>query len=204
MTTPQPGPLAPSRLESLSLITPDAADVPDAGFNGWAGFAWPHNSWAAADLKVPHLGPPNGSVAFWAGLGVGRPGIQQCGIACTYHNGVSSYQAWYEMWPAGAVPFGYHINPGDDMRFVVDRTNNTYRLTVINYTRGWTANHFADSDVRSEQAEAIAEAFGPEPCGFTAANFTSCSGVLGWEYSWPFGGEYAVRDSNYSFTIHRT
>ena len=188
----------------VSMASPKAGS--SYSLNGWAGYSWPDGSgnWAAADFTVPHFGSPDGAVAFWAGLGRGNPGIQQDGVSCGWANGVTSCNAWYEMWPASPHAFGYRVEPGDHMRFIVLRFGTRYVLKVVNYTRAWTARTIQYSSDVEYSGEAIAEAFGPEPPGFTAASFSRTSGAISNLYSWPFGGEYSVPDGSYSFTIHRT
>lgn len=171
------------------------------GYLGWAGYSWPSTSYAAATFTVPALRGADGAEAFWVGLGKGDPGVQQCGITATLSHGKPSYQAWYEMWPAPPYAFGGRVSAGNTMRFTVSRSGQAYTLTVRNLTLRWTAQVTRYYSAHESGAEAIAEAFGPRPSGFTPARFSATSGTIATPWSWPFGGERHRRDSPSAFTI---
>jgi hypothetical protein len=197
--------VAASAMIATGAVPAASASTPAVryGYQGWAGYSWSSSSSAAATFKVPALSGPDGAEAFWVGLGKGDPGIQQCGITATVSHGKPSYQAWYEMWPAIPYSFGGRVSAGNVMRFTVTRSGAIYTLTVQNLTLRWTARVSQRYSAHESSAEAIAEAFGPRPSGFTPAHFSATSDAIARWWAWPFGGERATADSAHAFTVSR-
>ena len=152
---------------------------------------------------------PVGSVALWAGLGTGQPGIQQCGITCNWDGKAMTYSAWYQMYPADPVAFDpekYPVSHGDHLRFYVERAGSEYALEIMNYTKSWHAVTRQTYGHAPVEAEVIAEAFGPEPCGLEPTTFSAISGTLdvNYKYEWPFGGQTLQVVNTHEFEFRRT
>jgi hypothetical protein len=85
---------------------------------------------------------PNGSAAFWIGLGgatATATGLEQIGTSADCSEDLlPSYAAWYELIPAPAAPTELPITiaPGDAVTARIDAGNTTITLSIQNLTTG--------------------------------------------------------------------
>jgi hypothetical protein len=92
---------------------------------------------------VPTVQPTQyeGASATWIGIdgGPSSPNsIIQTGTAQVTQDGVTSYTAWYELYPQPAVTLGY-VSPGDQMQAHIYRTApDTWTLSIADATTGGT------------------------------------------------------------------
>jgi Peptidase A4 family len=124
----------------------------------WSGYAVtasaPYSS-ASATWQVPSvvydgaLNPPYDEEAAsnWVGIGgYGDATLIQLGTAGTvFTDGSTSYVAWYELYPAGAVGLSNPVRPGDIITASLQCTAacspssiQSWQLTLTNATAGWT------------------------------------------------------------------
>lgn len=100
--------------------------------------------------------------SFWVGLdGVGSGTVEQTGTAADCVNGVATYSAWYEFFPAYPLDFANAVRPGDVMHASVAHVGTTasYTVTLTDSTAGWS--HSMTGSVpaaKNASAEVIAEA----------------------------------------------
>ncbi|KAK2463900.1 hypothetical protein APHAL10511_004072 [Amanita phalloides] len=156
--------------------------------SNWAGAVW---SEAAGTFKavtgtitVPTPSSPSGSSSAWVGIDGDTCGnaILQTGIDMTYENGVVSYDAWYEWYPAVAHDFtGITIHGGDVLVFTVTATSTTTGIAKIqNLSNGQTVSKSLSSThaLCEQDAEWIVEDYeengGLVPfCDFGSVDFTN-------------------------------
>jgi hypothetical protein len=124
----------------------------------WSGYAVtasaPYLS-ASGTWQVPSVsydGAPNPpyneeAAENWVGIGgAGDSTLIQLGTSGTaFTNGTTSYGAWYELYPAGAVGISNNVKPGDIITASLQCTAacspsavQTWQLTLTNATAGWT------------------------------------------------------------------
>jgi Peptidase A4 family len=99
--------------------------------------------------------------AFWVGLdGDGTQTVEQTGTEADCDGGTTSYQGWYEVFPAAPVFYSSPVQPGDAMSAsVVSDGNDVFTLTLSDKTADWTQTIQQSSpDAELGSAEIIAEA----------------------------------------------
>ena len=114
----------------------------------------------------------------WVGLdGANSTTVEQLGTYGQCLNGVVSYRAWYEMYPAYQVNLSGTVLPGDHLTAEVNRSGDSYTLTIADSTRHWSHVIHRSGSFKDTSAEAIMEA--PYSGGilpladFHTAHFTS-------------------------------
>jgi hypothetical protein len=144
----------------------------------WSGYAVtasaPYSS-ASATWQVPSVtydGAPNPlyneeAADNWVGIGGdGDSTLIQLGTSGTvFTNGATSYGAWYELYPAGAVGISNNVKPGDIITASLQCTAacspssvQTWQLTLTNTTAGWTWSQSLQYQSTMASAEWILEA----------------------------------------------
>ncbi len=139
----------------------------------WSGFAVTSSkkfTYAQSRFVQPTLTCPGDHANEWSSNWVGLDGfnnttVEQDGTAATCAgpgNTTATYEAWYEMYPAGSVNV-FSVTPGDTINTSVSFSNGKFTLTVSDLTSGKSATHTAKcaSCVRAS-AEWIVER--PELC----------------------------------------
>lgn len=168
---------------------------------GWAGYGWASSSKAEAQFRVPSVNGAdrNSSMAVWAGIGDGNPGIQQAGITVAVDSSkVIHCNAWYEMWPAAGHSYGGACAVGDVIHVSVTRSGSKYTLTVKDDTRHWSATAVKTYAHTEPDAEAVAEDFGPPVPQFAHLEITT-SGTDSYAYS--IDSAYPVKVSGNAFDV---
>ena len=124
-------------------------------WSGYAVTASPPYSSASATWQVPSVSydgvsnPPAGEEAAVNWVGIGGDGdstLIQLGTGETaFTTGATSYGAWYELYPAGAVGISNPVKPGDIITVSLQCTAacspssvQTWQLTMTDATAGWT------------------------------------------------------------------
>jgi hypothetical protein len=113
--------------------------------------------------------PPNNEEAMenWIGIGGATDStLIQLGTGETaFTNGTTSYGAWYELYPAGAVGISNNVKPGDIITASLQCTAacspsavQTWQLTLTNATAGWTWTQSFQYQSTLASAEWIVEA----------------------------------------------
>jgi hypothetical protein len=144
----------------------------------WSGYAitasGPYSS-ASATWQVPSVvydGVPNPpyneeAASHWVGIGGdGDSTLIQLGTSGTvFTNGATSYAAWYELYPAGAVGLANPVRPGDIITASLECTAacspssvQTWQMTLTNATAGWTWTKSVQYQSTMASAEWILEA----------------------------------------------
>ena len=120
-----------TRLPSLRVTQPagtryGTGSAQSTNWSGYADVACPTCAlrYVSADFTVAHLNvvkSPNGAVVgHWVGLdGWGNSTVEQVGIDTEVQNGVDSYYAWYEMFPAPTQVYALAASPGDNIQVSV-------------------------------------------------------------------------------------
>ncbi len=132
---------------------------------------------------VPTVQPTqySGVSATWIGIdgGPSSPGsIIQTGTTQQTQGGVTSYFAWYELYPNAAVPLGA-VSPGDQMEASITHTSgSTWTLTIADVTSGQGASGPltytgpGDSAEWIEELPTVVGAAQPTLANFGSATFT--------------------------------
>jgi hypothetical protein len=142
----------------------------------WSGYAVtagaPYAS-ASATWQVPSVTHDGVSTfndeAAWLWVGVGGYGdstLIQLGTASVAHpDGSTSYNAWYELYPAGALRIQNTVRPGDIITASLQCTAacspssvQTWQLTISDPTAGWTWTRSFQYQSSMASAEWIVEA----------------------------------------------
>ena len=166
-------------LDAAGVLGHAPAAYGSAAFGGstsaslnWSGYADTANSpsqtfsYVAGTWTVPTVTSGSTSSPSYAGFWVGLDGfnsqtVEQDGIAAQVINGATSYYAWWELYPAAAVPInGMAVAPGNAIKgSIAYLGNNEYQLVLDNLTTGYNFSITQQSpgDARSS-AEWIAEA----------------------------------------------
>jgi hypothetical protein len=137
----------------------------------------------SADWVVPTVQPTpySGASATWIGIdgGLASPNsIIQTGTAQATSGGVTSYFAWYELFPEPAVTFGA-VSPGDQMAASITHdSGSTWILSISDVTSGNSASGPlaytgpGDSAEWIEELPTVEGAAQPTLANFGSATFT--------------------------------
>ena len=143
-------------------------------WSGYAVTAGPYSS-ASGTWQVPSVtndGAPNQpyneeAADNWVGIGGdGDSTLIQLGTSGTvFTNGTTSYGAWYELYPAGAVGISNSVKPGDIITASLQCTAacspssvQTWQLSLTDTTAGWTWTQSFQYQSTMASAEWILEA----------------------------------------------
>ncbi|HEU0257789.1 MAG TPA: G1 family glutamic endopeptidase [Microbacteriaceae bacterium] len=117
--------------------------------------------------------------AQWVGID-GHPSetVEQIGTGIACHDGVASYEAWYEMYGDADVnggasvtlPSGYKVTAGDTVTGTVTVAGDMWSLTLADTSRGWSFTKNVTFHAEQASAEWIVER--PDVC--TSAEESSC------------------------------
>ena len=149
---------------TLSVARPSSASAGITSRN-WAGYEVQDGTYTSvsASWTQPTVKPAAGRhvALFWVGLdGASSSTVEQAGTLGQTENGKTSYQAWYEMYPAGWVVFSNApVSPGDHIQASATYDQGRYILSVSDHTKGWTRTaHKHAAGLARSSAEVIAEA----------------------------------------------
>jgi hypothetical protein len=148
----------------VGVWRPDSAAARVASAN-WAGYVvlgGTYNS-VSASWTQPSIRPAVRLhlLGLWAGLdGITSKTVEQCGTSGATVGGRTFYWAWYEVYPAYAVPFSdAPVHPGDHITATTAYSRGRYVLTVADGTHGWRRTvHVRATGLARSSAEVIAEA----------------------------------------------
>jgi hypothetical protein len=110
--------------------------------NNWAGYVTTGGSFTSVigSWIVPQVNPTGTSAdATWVGIGgmAHRDLIQTGTQAIVNNNGMTSYQAWYEMLPANSHKIPLSINPGDSVTAsIVSQSEGQWTISMRDDTTG--------------------------------------------------------------------
>ena len=149
--------------------------INDYEYYNWAGYAinstagtvtQVKGSWKQPAVTCPSTGDL--AAAFWVGIdGLVSTTVEQTGTIAECVNGVASYFAWYEFYPAGSVAISsVPVKPGNTISATVKYSTATkkFTATIKDVTTGKTFGTTATvSDAERSSAEWIEEA--PSSCG---------------------------------------
>lgn len=146
---------------------------------------------AYGSWTVPTVTCPSGQTsyaAFWVGIdGYSDSTVEQTGIFAQCTNGVASYSAWYEFYPAASVSISsVKVAPGDEITASVtySSTSGQFTDTISSSGGGSYSTSSAVSGAERSSAEWIVER--PEVCSFTCSLTTLSDfgvGNLGSDYT---------------------
>jgi Peptidase A4 family len=139
-----------------------AARVTSANWAGYVVLGGTYTS-VSASWTQPSIKPAARLhlAGFWAGLdGITSSTVEQCGTSGATVDGKTFYWAWYEVFPAYAVPFSdAPVHPGDHIEATTAHRQGRYILTVADHTQGWRRTvHVRATGLARSSAEVIAEA----------------------------------------------
>jgi len=130
-----PGPFYSSPAKLVSVQAVNALES-----TNWAGYAinapagtvtQAKGSWIQPSVTCPSSGAY--LAAFWAGIDgfINSPTVEQTGTIAQCVNGVATYYAWYEFYPAGSVEISsIVIKPGDVISATVKYSSTTGKFTT--------------------------------------------------------------------------
>jgi hypothetical protein len=186
-----PAALALSVLFPASLALAMHTAPANASHN-WAGYVAESGTYSAVNgswvVPAPSPGATTASDAEWIGIGGmhGADLIQAGTRARITTDGTATYEAWYELFPAPAVPVSMTVEPGDTMSASLKEVAaNQWQITLTDLTTG--ARFETTQNYRSSEssAEWILEAPGT-PAGallpldtFGSVAFSNASATLG-------------------------
>jgi hypothetical protein len=174
--TAVPGPVPPPPSNPTPTPTPTPVPVPvptvptaTMADDIWAGygdlgqtFTGVSGTWV---VDAPNCATtPNAISSEWVGLdGFGNQTVEQLGNYIQCANGVASYSAWWEMYPAYSVdldPSEYPVDGGDTITAAVTEVaSDTAVLSETDVTQHWTftTTQSSSSDLGRFSAEWIVE-----------------------------------------------
>lgn len=125
----------------------------------------------------------------WVGIDGDTSGtVEQTGTDGDCNNGVSTYYAWYEMYPKSLVELPMPVHPGDSFTGEVTyNANSTFTLKLTDNTTGaiYSTSQVARKASRSSvewivegPSSGLLSDFGPVPFTSTAANISGASGSV--------------------------
>jgi len=101
------------------------------------------------------------AVASFAAIdGATTPTVEQIGTLTRCNRGTVRHKVFWEMYPKAANIVAKRVNAGDSLTAsVVVSAPQTFTLTLVNHTRGWTySTQATSSSAQLASAEAITEA----------------------------------------------
>jgi hypothetical protein len=140
----------------------------DSYSDNWSGYEVYGNTDAFTSVAATFTLPAvtctgDGDASFWVGLdGAGNDTVEQIGASSDCSGTTPVYEAWWEMFPGGAVLTGGAIAPGDvfNAKVTYDGSGN-YTLYLQDETEGWTSNQTeTNSSAPDDTAEVICESAG--------------------------------------------
>jgi len=152
-------------LVPLGLLAVQALQGPGPGVAGnWAGYVALGDDFTSVTARwtqpafLPSGAPT--SAAFWVGIdGEDDTPVEQIGTEGFSEDGLVSYDAWYEMYPASLVPIPMAVSAGDTIEGTV-RSGASHRFTLrlVDVTTGasYTTTQTSVEAARSS-AEVVAE-----------------------------------------------
>jgi hypothetical protein len=111
--------------------------------------------------------------APWVGIdGFGTSTVEQTGVATDCSSGSPEYAGWYEMYPAAPVYYSNPVSAGDSITATVNRSGNTYTLTLTDNTQGWTRTTNQSLSASNATVEVIMESPTAAYPNFGTVNFS--------------------------------
>lgn len=157
---------------ALLLVRPAAAAGADctAPVSNWTGMQLDgaHTS-ISAQWTVPTArcsATRDGMIDQWIGFGSGdswKDPLNQTGTSAACENGVASYWAWWEQYPADPVNYSDPVRAGDVMTssITAPEGSQNYTMTLRNVTRHWSRTVAVTGPDTGTQVEVITELHTP-------------------------------------------
>ncbi|MFC1418904.1 G1 family glutamic endopeptidase [Streptacidiphilus cavernicola] len=156
-----------------SGIGPLASSSPWGGYAATgSGFTSITGSWTEPAVTCNSR---NNLFAPWVGIdGYGSQTVEQTGVETSCSSGRPVYRAWYEMYPAQPVYLSNPVSVGDSFTGTVTTTagSGSYRLTLVDNTKGWSYTTTQRLRGANVSAEAIIESPTQSYPSFNAVTFT--------------------------------
>lgn len=138
---------APPARSPRTMIKSNSTSIADIK-DTFAAAAQVSENWTGAVLESPPSGEyfssavgtftiptpsGSGSGAAWVGIDgdTCQSAIIQAGVDWTISNGKSSYQAWYEWYPAYSYDFSLEVTAGDVITVTIDATSDTAGKVIV-------------------------------------------------------------------------
>ncbi len=111
----------------------------------------------------------------WTGIdGVLSTDLIQTGTVESTSDGATSYEAWYELLPAGAVAINSPVSPGDVMlATITEGAPSMWTISIKDQTQNWTYTNTFSYSTAGQTAEWIEEAPTVDGSQSTLADFGS-------------------------------
>jgi Peptidase A4 family len=186
-----PGPAGPAPSWSSAPSPQEQRAAPNAAAmtsQNWAGYAAAGNPGTFTSVSASWTEPAVTCTAastfasFWAGLdGDGTTTVEQTGTEADCAAGATSYQGWFEMFPASPVFYDNPVMPGDAISAsVVAHGGGAFTLTLKDSTQGWTrTTNQTSGTAQLGSAEVITEAPSDQTVlplsNFGTVNFTDAT-----------------------------
>jgi hypothetical protein len=154
------------------------------GFNqdggNWSGYAVAGGSYSSVTSTWTEPGVScnsrNDLFAPWVGIdGYGTSTVEQTGVATDCSSGSPQYAGWYEMYPAAPVYYGDPVSAGDSITATVNRSGDSYTLTLTDNSRGWSETSTQSLAAQHTTVEVIIESPTAAYPNFGSVNFSGSS-----------------------------
>jgi hypothetical protein len=151
------------------------------GFNedggNWSGYAASGGSYSSvtSTWTEPSVqcNSTNDLFAPWVGIdGYGNSTVEQTGVATDCSSGSPQYAGWYEMYPAAPVYYNDPVSAGDSITATVNRSSNSYTLTLTDNTQGWSETTTKSLAAQHSTVEVIIESPTASYPDFGSVNFS--------------------------------
>ena len=177
---------AVAALAPLGLLTIQALQGPGPGVAGnWAGYVAVGDDFTrvTASWTQPAFLPSGAptSAAFWVGIdGEDDTPVEQIGTEGFSENGLVSYDAWYEMYPAPVVQISVAVHAGDTLEGTVSSSApHRFTLRLVDVTTGAS---YTTTQTNAQAARSSAEVVAETPsdseirlADFLAVRFRGCA-----------------------------
>lgn len=190
----------------ISTISTASAALISGNWSGYVAtppsggaFTYAQASWVVPAITAPSTGTY--AASYWVGLdGFNSGTVEQTGTESISVNGVKSYFAWVELYPAASVPL-FSVSPGDTIDAYVlfqglqtagaNAGKDQFRFLIYDATSnvgGFITADVAPTGIKRSSAEWIAEAPGINGSQAPLADFHSVT----------FTYAYAQTDAQYA------
>lgn len=137
-----------------------------AGSHNWAGYVATSGKYSAVEgswvVAAPSVSTTASGDGTWVGIGgYTTSDLVQAGTRAHSENGVTSYESWYELFPAPATAIPMSVHAGDTIRVAIRLVaSNTWSVRLTDETTGAKFSQTLSYHSSGSSAEWIEEAPG--------------------------------------------
>ncbi len=174
---------------SQSMSTNWGGYVAATDLNGTSGndtVTYVAGSWVVPTLAAT---PDDTYCAIWVGIdGYNSDTVEQIGTSHNWNSGSQNNYAWFEMYPNGSFEIsGFPVDNGDVISARVGyKGNDTFKLVIINHTKGVTTTIPTSNTMAANASRSCAEWIVEAPFSgsilplsdFQKVTFNYCSAII--------------------------